>query len=938
MKIYFSPEYSGNVFIRPKEGTVMMDTVVTNTPGLVGMLELRMGLHYAEETVQNRMALYYKAMNQFIKDHPESVLAPSFKTAGLSTAKAVLKWRDELRMAGWDFDGAEISERLAAIIGIEEHFRKISGCDLAGRIHIVSDQLAFQRLDCMDLEVILPCEMEIMKPCVCQLLKAVEAQGAMLHTSHDITDVAVYSPEEGEAKVRNLKVTRMFLNQSGNIPGKGYMEDDDNSFLIYKFPDERTQNEFFAYMGYEDVDVWINGANKQMDNWLALTGKPRTGSSMGECTPHLIQLFAMGLGLFTTPLNVSTLVEWLNMPVHPIDGYFRRRLADTIATEGGYRNDKCRKVIQDYIEGKFEYIEDKDKLNEEEIEKLRRQDRKKRVRLVEQFLPSQESRNEIRTEEVKRFMGNLSSWARKHSHLMAESHEENQLWIEQLQAVAGMADAMNIMLDTVDTEIIDPMLLDSWMSTIYEPAAFTHAIAERGCRTVVDHPSKLVTLADKVVWMNFEGGDSINLECSFLYPSEHKALINKQYITPWEQEKETYYNRRMMMNAFTMTRKQLILSYAERRGGEKTQKHPLLIQMEEMVTSLDPVVKEMDLPADKLNAIEIVENGGNPAELQFEHADKLKWPDHFSPTTIGTLAEHPFDYLMEKLLQIQADPKAQMANIKATTGNVAHAVIEALFAPSEGQEKCSADEIAERIKSEFDKVYAETIEAKGAMLLLAEHQFDEKLFHDQLLSCLNTLLEIIDENHLYVVACEKYVEEAFGFDLPKAEKKGDEEPTDRDVLGYIDMTLEDSDGTPVVFDFKWTSGSGRYYRDLLSSNRSVQLEMYRHMLTTAHDKNVKRVAYFLMPEGRLYSKEKFVGKACTQVDAENNDDIVAQLCNAARFRKAQLERGIVEIGTDFPVSELEYGKATIAENLFPLKENEEGAKEANKYTNFQLFS
>ena len=53
MKIIFSPEYSGNVFVKPSDGKeVMMDTVVTNTIGLVNLLELRLGLHYVMVAVK----------------------------------------------------------------------------------------------------------------------------------------------------------------------------------------------------------------------------------------------------------------------------------------------------------------------------------------------------------------------------------------------------------------------------------------------------------------------------------------------------------------------------------------------------------------------------------------------------------------------------------------------------------------------------------------------------------------------------------------------------------------------------------------------------------------------------------------------------------------------------------------------------------------------
>ena len=134
MRILFSPEYSGAVFARANDGSgVMMDTVVLNTMGLIDMLELRLGLHYEDLPQNERLAHYYDAVCKYMAANPENIMSASFKTSGLGTAKAMLAWRDELRGVNWDFDGAEISERLAVLIGVEEYLTQayIRACRVA---------------------------------------------------------------------------------------------------------------------------------------------------------------------------------------------------------------------------------------------------------------------------------------------------------------------------------------------------------------------------------------------------------------------------------------------------------------------------------------------------------------------------------------------------------------------------------------------------------------------------------------------------------------------------------------------------------------------------------------------------------------------------------------------------------------------------------------
>ena len=139
-----------------------------------------------------------------------------------------------------------------------------------------------------------------------------------------------------------------------------------------------------------------------------------------------------------------------------------------------------------------------------------------------------------------------------------------------------------------------------------------------------------------------------------------------------------------------------------------------------------------------------------------------------SPTTIGTLAQYPFDYLMERLLNITNDGKAQMADVKRTKGNVAHAVIEKLFAPRGEDRYSKPEEIAQRIKNEYATVFDEVIDAKGALLQLTENKLNQKLLREQLHSCLEALLEILKDNELKVTGCERYVDGTLGLDLPKA--------------------------------------------------------------------------------------------------------------------------------------------------------------------------
>ena len=921
MRILFSPEYSGAVFARANDGSdVMMDTIVLNTMGLIDMLELRLGLHYEDLPQNERLAHYYDAVCKYMAANPENIMAASFKTSGLGTAKAMLAWRDELRGVNWDFDGAEISERLAVLIGVEEYFHKMVGADMAGRLHIVTDQVDFQKPDCSHMHIELAVPRGLLLPTVKSLFHSLEANGATF------SEIAAAPQHEGNlSKVRDL-ITK---NQTGKIT----LDPDDDSLIIYRFPDEKSTCEYLSFCEMDSVDLWINSENKQMDDWMRLMGRPLTGSAIADCSPQVTQLFVMGLGMFSTPLNVNTLIEWLNMPIHPLSRYFRSALAEAIVQKGGYRNDTCRQIIRNYIDGTYVYLDEEQRsLPEEKKDMIRKKDIKRRQKKAEVFLPSLERTESISVADVRLFVSELSSWARQRAHTMAQE-SSNQQWVEQLSAVAGMCDAFHILLGTVTADIVDYKTIDSWMSTIYQKNVYTNAISEAGCRIVVDSPSKMASVSGRTVWVGVDGDASNTQACAFLYPSEKNMLLESGYMNPRTEDAENAYHEKMMQMPLLMTEHQLILVVRERIGGEPALKHPLIVRLEQQIENIEDIIITPKIGVEDKHECEMVENGGVSAEMKIEHADKIKWPDHLSPTRIGTLVEYPFDYLMEELLGIVPDGKAQMANVKTTKGNVAHAVIDRLFSPRDGQKYSLPEEVKQRIDSEFDKVYTEVLEANGALLLLAENKLAEKLLHEQLRNCLDSLLEILSENQLKVTGCERHVESNMDLGLPK---KTDAEGNvkERDILGFIDMTLEDKDGRPVVFDFKWTTWA-KGYQEFLQENRSVQLELYRWMLSRQENNSVERVAYFLMPDGRLYSKEQFEGRFCTRITAANTDDIVKQLRNSIIYRQQQLKAGIVETNGSF--TDLQYVKDTEDKELFPLKE-EGGAKKEFFFTKYGLFN
>lgn len=933
MKIFYSPHYVGQVYLVPTDGNVMMDCKVSSTPALLELLSLRLGLHWEPLPTHEAITLYYGTMKSLMPQMPDSVLSQSFALADLPTAAAALRWRNELRMAGCQFSNGGTplnSSRLNTLFALEDTYRnKIGDRDLAGHLANVMQELDTQKPDCSVYEIHIPYPLDWFSPAERKLLEKLKGLGATITEQNGTTAADCNS---------NLsRVCRMLSDKNAAVPD---INPDDRSLQVFEFADEHAAHEYLSYYEMADVDVWINPDNKQMDNWLYRMGKPLTGSEASGGFSRIEQMLMLGVSLFRRPLDLNMLLVWLDADYHPLPAFFRSLLARKIAKKGGYRNDACEEVINKYINGEYEYLTEEQKsLSVEEQALLRQSGKTSREELVNVYLPylSKKDEDKVDVRRLRSFVEKLGNWAVQRAGC---EKDKDALAAEQLYRLSAIAVTFNKLLDIQNTTELSQQdfakLFDVWMGILYrQQEVSVCTVAQQGCRTVVNSPAHLISTASKTVWMHVDGDNFPRLQLDFLYPSELEELKKRNLIDIWDETAQNNIHWAELLNPLRRTSGQLILVTCRHRGGESAQKHPLIVRLEQQLQETKPndpkekinhYAKLVREPKIDTGQIEQVVPSVKTVPLNEITVNRIAAiPQEQSATSIESLVCHPFEYVMDKILEIKPDEKVRMNDVRTTKGNVAHGVIETLFAPRGGQPKVDAAEIEKRIGSEYDNAFKTVVESKGAVLQLNENLLECQLLQRELKGCLTALHGIIKENGLSVVGCEQYCQHS--------EKNSDK------IVGFMDMTLEDATGNPVVFDFKWTS-SKSYYNGLLEKNRSIQLEIYRYLLSQSSQKNVK-AAYFLMPQAHLFSKELFNGENCTQIIPGNTADIIPQLMNSIGYRKEQLQNGIIEMQGVY--DDLQYVKDTAAKNLFPLEMEEDKDKKAfgqqkpNPFSKYELF-
>lgn len=894
MNVFFSPEYSGFCFtgLKQRTGQVAFDMEVDGLPGLLGLLELHAGYHWSQQDNSTRIIEYYRAMMEYMTHHHDDILKSSFDIDGLSTAAKCLIWRDRLVMAGWSASSKSAEGRIKTLQGIEEYF------DSPGEGERIEQMTTAIKDGCVlpkDLSIIIPCSIDMLHPDIQNLLKALEGRSVEISSlqadcQEDDTDLG---------KVRRLLT-------EGNVTDKELKGD--GSFRIFSFPTVQEALQRMSLRDMDKFDVWINPSNKPMDNMLYMQGQPVAGSSTLGGFPVLSQTFIVGLGQFQKPMNLSTMLTWLQLPMSPIPWSARNKFVDAIVRSGGYYNDKCRNL-------KTELTESDNKLAD----------------VLDTFMPSMETPKDVLSEKnvvdidwLRAFTKAMATWLSQQVAVLQNKGQETEA--EQLAIAFKQADSMELLLQ--DSHIggeIPFNRLQGWIGSLYEPASFVQYEAQAGCRNVIDSPGKMIAACNSTVWYGFNGGEPISPMYSFLSPREKEEMPD---LLIWNEDKERRYRQAMKLMPFMTTEKELVLVTCKDDVGKPLPKEPILIQLESTFKNLDkePITTTPGIPDSLKEIIPKVNNHlDDLVGFNIDNGDKLKWPEQESATSLDTLIQNPMDYVINNLLHIDGTGVADMQAVYRTEGNVAHAVIAELFDKKEDVEGSGTyNYIKENVAKNFDGTFNRIILSEGALLLQSENRVDAKILKDQLRRCIGNLLEIIHDNGLHVEACEKNIKcDDMGF------------KPNITITGYLDMRLADDNGGQYVFDFKWTTSSR--YEYALEENRSLQLALYAELIRRQMKKDVVAEAYFLMPRGKLYSTYPFAaGDNFEQLELAEDapkDNTIDMVRHSYTYRRSQITEGEIEMGEGQALELLPYGEDMEECHLLPLACDSGKNKRPNYYSN-----
>lgn len=325
--------------------------------------------------------------------------------------------------------------------------------------------------------------------------------------------------------------------------------------------------------------------------------------------------------------------------------------------------------------------------------------------------------------------------------------------------------------------------------------------------------------------------------------------------------------------------------------GELLGEHPIITTLKQNKEFYDDAYtkgQKIILPQTKPTQIEKLDPIGK-IEIDPDVLSKISRPSD-SYSTIDTLLDAPFDYLMGNVGGLTAPEDDKESHENLVKGTIAHKVVELLVNKSD-TEVYSLAEIQSRFEVQYDDLFKQAMEEEkecAAFLNLPKNAHMLTLFKKDAKESIKRLIDIIEEKGLTPLRSEDEFSTPFGpFTNPH---------------GFVDLLLDDGAGNLVIIDLKWSNN--KIYPNKINDGEAYQLYMYKHAVEAKMSpKKVAWYAYYLFPKKELYTEPNGVTPKWEEwIEMRNN-------------RLNQIfEEGIIEPAVEGSNSE-KYPKHIILKNL-----------------------
>ena len=842
MKIVYSPFYDGETYLG--DAPNMMGITYVGDMGLLQLLELRSGIHTEPKSDVEREAEYHNAMMKHVKN---TLFEGSAQVDPFGVASKLLCWRDALMMAGWDGTSPhqDGDNKLSVLAMIESSFHAFGNADCWRKVcdayeHTFDTGIESIQVDCPWSEI----------PYLIQkTLLLIEKSGTPVVRK---VDESINAPE---------------LNVS--------------NIQLIDFEDINDAYEWFARIKEMPTNTAvINRDNVQLNHTLYTWNRPLLHSSLKDSNPQLLQLFKLSMSIFSRPLNIQNLVSYLMLPMSPIPNKLRRKLARILLKNGGFGEKKVREdgKMRDEWEDAIETFEFLGKDGNDSPQAKGKAKAKKMT-----FLSPirKEYKEGIDKDEIIDYVDQLKTWIQGH-YADKNLPEERKAQLHELNAyLSSFSTVLQPLSKKVTFEDIEKLILQ-----VYRPMNYSLQATEAGANNVINDIRSMAQEANMLIWLDCQEEDQEHDPYDFLSTSEKEELQAKGCVIPdFELHLKTIRSERLRL---LNKSKNILLVQSHFNGNTRLGEHSIVAEARYAFKQAD---KEL-VPTDEEGLFPMLNIQSSTKSIEVLtpvkalELDTINYPGRKeSNTSLDTLINLPFNYVMEHVAKLPTPDDAQLSSPYITIGLVAHHFFEHITKDANND----LTKMRQLTEDEFDKRVEAAIDATGLILRLPENASNLASFRRQLKESMLAFIDIMEYQHWTPVGCE----------LSFPEKEDD--ALKLDTIGAfgarIDCLLKQDDKY-VIIDFKWSYA--KKYGEKLENNTAIQLALYRKAVETTYaDKEVIGVGYYLMPKKELLTTDfaEIPGtRLIKRIEPKDTAELFSKIQKSYTFRMEEIKRGHIEEG------------------------------------------
>lgn len=559
------------------------------------------------------------------------------------------------------------------------------------------------------------------------------------------------------------------------------------------------------------------GSGVRLEEAFQRLGLPALGAGRDVRAHPTLQLLPLLLELCWEPVDPQVLMDFLSLPVNPIPGPARRKLANALAEMPGMESRSWQRAWSELREE-----------DPELDERLNRWLRHERVP------PGEELPDSVVSDRC----GALARWARGYAEKL--SGEDDQATLKAaLQTVAAQAASLSAVVEATDVPLTEPQILRMLEDVRASGAIHTPRSPEVGAPFLVSDLADVPPWTDHLIWFG------VGLE-----PDRRPGWMKSELETLRESgleidEGRTELSARRKAERRALQRVSSTILAVQLPTDAERRDHPLWT---EVLTALGDDAAETPDPIQLQRAItEELPLGPwsldrREASVRVPESPPTEWAvpnellsetERSSATELQHRLACPLRWVLRRVARIKPSPSAQMPDDFTLRGRFAHQILNDVLGG--GGDVPAPEEVVNAVRDRFD----ERVTLDAAPLAEPSKMAERHELRDELADAAGRLADVLRRGGYRVVRGEAPIE---------AEYEG------RPLGGRIDLVVTGPRGEGIV-DFKY--GGRNRYRELLEEGRAIQLAVYAKARAQQNgdDDPLDQVGYLVIHPRLLYTPE-----------------------------------------------------------------------------------